>query len=238
MPRRTPLLIASTGLLLLALLLESGSKLWLAQQAGIPANTPRPGLGLPGTAVLDVLLLLTLVLMTLVGAGVPARVVGRLQGIATVIVALLTAIGSLILLFVAIALLLLMIGLFLAVPFGTIVYMALFGHFDRGGAAITIGLVMLLKLGSALCLALYTIEVLKSKSLVLLVACSILLTLVLSFLHGLVPGFLVSITDAIGAIVALIVALLWAIYYLISGIISVVKNLRVDRLGGAGVTSG
>lgn len=237
MPNRTPLLIASTVLVLLALVLESGAKLWLAHAAGLPAHTPRPGIGLPGTAVLDALLLLTMVLMTLVGVGVPARVVGRVQGIATAIVALVTIIGSIILLFVAIALLILMVSLLLAVPFGTAVYMALFGTFDRGGAAITIGLVMALKLAAALCLALYTLQVLKSKSLVLLVACSIVLTLVLSFLHGLVPGFLVSITDAIGAIVALVVGLLWAIYYLVSGIVSIVKILRVDRLGGAGLTS-
>ncbi len=237
MPRRTPLLIASTVCLFLALLLEIGSKLWL-KVPGIPAHTPHPGVGLPGTAMLDGLVVLTLLMMTLVAVGVPARVMGRVQGIVTVIVALLTVLGSLLLLLVAIALLLLMIGLFLAVPFGTLAYLALFGHFDRSGAAITIGLVMALKLGSAVCLVLYTLQVLKSKSLVLLVACSILLTLVLSFLHGLVPFFLVSITDAIGAIIALVVALLWAIYYLISGIVSVVKNLRVDRLGGAGVTSG
>lgn len=237
MPRRTPLLIASTACLLLALVLESGAKLWLARTAGLPAHTPRPGIGLPGTAALDVLVLLTLVLMTLVGAGVPARVVGRIQGIATVVVAFLTFLGALLLLFAAIALLLLMVGLLLAAPFGTLAYLALFGGFDRGGAAITIGLVMGLKLAAALCLALYTLQVLKSKSLVLLLGCSIGLTLVLSFLHGLVPGFLVSITDAIGAIVALVVALVWALYYLVSGIVSIVNDLRGLRVPAA-VTSG
>jgi hypothetical protein len=237
MSRRAPLMIASTACLLLALLLEVGAKLWVVQKAGLPAHTPRPGTGLPGTGALDVLVLLSLVLMMLVGVGVPARVMGRIQGIVTIVVALLTFLGSLFLLFAAIALLLLMVGLLLAGPFGTMAYMALFGHFDRGGAAITIGLVMGLKLASALCLALYTLQVLKSKSIVLLLACSIGLTLVLSFLHGLAPGFLVSVTDDIGAIVALVVALLWALYYVGSGIGSVVNNLRGARLPAA-VTGG
>ena len=61
---------------------------------------------------------------------------------------------------------------------------------------------------------LHSLQTLKSKALVLLFAFSILLTLLLSFLHGLVPGFLVSITDAIGGLVALVVGIVYALYYL------------------------
>jgi hypothetical protein len=228
MPKRTLLLVVSTVLMVLAFLLELGSKLWVRA-----SEAARPGVGISGTAMLDVLLVLTMVLMLLVELGVPARVMGRVQGVATVIVSFLTILASFIMLIATIVLLLLMIGLLVATPFGTIVYLAVWGDFSRGGAAATLGLVMVLKLVGAFCLVLYTLQVLKSKSLVLLFACSILLTLVLSFLHGLVPIILVSITDAVGAIVALIVALIWGIYYLISGIISVVKILRVDKLDGA-----
>ncbi len=228
MPNRTPLLITSTVLITLAFLLEIGSKIWVKA-----SEAARPGVGIFGTAMLDILVMLTMVLMTLVAVGVPARIMGRVQGVATVIVSFLTIIASFIMLIATIVLLLIMIGLLVAIPFGTIAYLAVWGDFNRGGAAATLGLVMILKLVGAFCLVLYTLQVLKSKSLILLFACSILLTLVLSFLHGLVPIILVSITDAVGAIVALIVALIWGIYYLISGIISVVKILRVDKLDSA-----
>lgn len=230
MTNRAPFMIASSVLITLAFLLEIGSKLWVHS-----AGAARPGVGIFGTAMLDIMVMLTMVLMTLTAVGVPARITGLLQGVATVIVSFLTIIASFIMLLATIVLLLLMVGLLVAVPFGTIAYLAAWGHFNRGGAAATLGLIMVLKLVGVFCLVLYTFQVLKSKSLILLFACSILLTLVLSFLHGLVPIMLVSITDAIGAIVACVVAVLWGIYYLISGIISIV-NLRAAKLKSAVVT--
>jgi hypothetical protein len=85
---------------------------------------------------------------------------------------------------------------------------------------------MLLKLVSAALAFLGNPHILKSKSLILLFLTSLLLTFVLAYLHGLPPGFLVSITDAIGAIVAYILALIWAIAYLVGGVIGLLGNLQ------------
>ena len=56
-----------------------------------------------------------------------------------------------------------------------------------------------------------------------LILTSLLATLIIGFLHGLVPAFLVSITDAIAAIVVGILALVWAIWFLLRSIPAVAK---------------
>jgi hypothetical protein len=64
---------------------------------------------------------------------------------------------------------------------------------------------------------------LQNKGLVLIVLTSLLCSFVIGFLHSLVPVFLVSITDAIGGLIALILVILWAIFLLVGSLISVVK---------------
>lgn len=235
---RKPFIVAALVLFATAFVIEAGSRLWVeATVTGVsPANAPRPGLGIPSLAALDVLVLLSLVVLTLVVVGVPARIVGRIQGIAAVIIAFFGLLGSLILLFTTIAALMLMVGLLVATPFGTAVYIALFGSFTRSSAAVTLGAVLLMKLVGTFCLFLGSAQIFKSKLTVLLLACSIGLTFLLTFLHGFPPRALASITDAIGAIIIFIVAIVWAVIFLVSGIISVVRNLRVDRLGSKTVT--
>jgi len=231
---RKPFIVAALALFVTAFAIEAGSRPWIAAIA--PKDASRPGLGIPSLAALDVLVLLSLVVLTLVVVGVPARVVGRVQGIAAVIVSFLGCLGSLALLMITIGLLLLMVGLLVAVPFGTAVYLAVWGHFPRSAAAGTIGFIMLLKLVATFSLFLGSAQIFKSKLTVLLLACSIGLTFLLTFLHGIPPRALASITDAIGAIITFIVAIVWALIFLVSGIISIVRNLRVDRLGGKTVT--
>lgn len=233
---RKPFVVASLILFAVAFAVEAGSRLWLGVGSTAVASTSRPGIGIPSLAALDTLVLLTLIVTTLIVLGVPARLLGRIQGIAAVIVAFLGCLGSIALLFATIALLMLMVGLLLAVPFGTAVYLGLFGDFPRSDAAITLGLVMLLKLVGVFCLVLGSFQILKSKLIVLLLGCSIGLPFLLGFLHGFPPRILASITDAIGAIVAFVVAIVWALVFGIAGLISIIRNLRVDRLGGETVT--
>ena len=235
---RRPFMVAALVLVGLAFAIEAGSRFWIkAQTAAGTTGLPRPGLGIPSLAALDALLLLTMVIIALVGIGIPARIIVRVQGIATVVVSVLGCLGTIMLLFTTIALLMLMVGLLVSVPFGTAVYLAAFGDFERGPAAATLGFVMLLKLAAAFCLVVASLQVLKSKSIVLLFLCSIGLTFLVTFLHALVPGFLVSITDAIAAIIAFIVAIIWAIYYCIGGVISILKNLQLGKLGSSTETS-
>jgi hypothetical protein len=251
---RRPFFIASLVCLVLVVLVELGSSVFLPTQAPdrqtLEAairdegaqddvdiqqvlevqreNPPTPGLGIPYLALLDGLLLLTLGLM---GASliIPERVHGRVQGVVTLVGAVVALLAGLAMLFAAIGLLFLMVGLFTAAPFGTIAYLAVWGFFNRPGAGGTLGLIMLLKVVAAVCLPLAHLRFLQNKGLVLLVLTSLLATAIVGFLHGLVPIVLVSITDALGAIIVAVLALIWAVVLLIGSLVSIVKVLRLKR---------
>jgi hypothetical protein len=228
---RTPFFVVAVLALVLVVLVELASVGFLGTATIAPAgyrDLPTPGYGIPYLALLDGLLLFTVVLMA-VSLVVPERVHGRVQGIVTLIFSLLLLLGAILLIFVAIGLLILMVSLLLAVPFGTIAYMAAFSHFSVGAARGTLGALMTLKLVFAVCLVLAQQRFLENKGLVLLILTSLLANIIVSFLHGFVPGFLVSITDDIGAIVVGILAAIWALVFLIGSIPAVIKALRVDR---------
>jgi hypothetical protein len=191
-------------------------------------NPPTPGMGIPSLALLDALLLFTLALM---GASliVPERVHGRVQGMATLVGSIIALLTGITLLTVAFALLMTMVSLLTAVPFGTIAYLAVWGFFNRSGAGATLGLLMTLKVAAGVCLVLAHPRFLQNKGLVLLVFTSLLATAGVSLLHGLVPGILVSITDAIGAILVAVLALLWTGVLLVGALVSILKVLRLKR---------
>lgn len=251
---RKPFLIASLVCLALAVLVELGAPLLLPTRApdrqALEAalreegaqeevdlrelfrlqqeNPPTPGLAIPSLALVDALLLLTLGLM---GASllIPERVHGRVQGLVTLVGALVALLAGLALLFSAFSLLMLMVGLFTAAPFGTLAYLAVWGFFNRGGASGTLGLLMLLKVVAAVCLPLAHPRFLQNKGLVLLVLTSLLANALVSLLHGLVPIVLVSITDALGALLVAVLALLWALALLLGALVSILKVLRLER---------
>lgn len=183
-----------------------------------------PGVGIPFMAWLDGLILFTVGLM---GASflLGERLHGRVQGIISLVVSFLVVIGTILLIFATLAKVLLMVGLFLAVPFGTIAYMAIWGFFNRAGAEAALGLLLVFKLGFAACLVLAHQRFLQNKGLVLVILTSLLANLVVGFLHGVVPGPLVSITDGVAGLVVLILALIWAIVMLVGAIISVIKAI-------------
>ena len=87
-----------------------------------------PGQAVPDMALLDGELLFTVALMGL-SILIGERLHARLQGAATLIFSILVILGGIIMLITAIALLILMVSLFLAAPFGTLVYLAIFGSF-------------------------------------------------------------------------------------------------------------
>jgi hypothetical protein len=186
-----------------------------------------PGLGVPALALLDGLLLLTIGLM---GASliVPPRVMGRIQAPIRLIIAILLLLAVVMALIKAVTLLLVMFGLFVAAPFGTIAYIAVWGFFDRGDAAVALSVIMFLKVVLVIGLVLAQQDFLRGKALVLLILTSLLGSLVVTFLHGLVPGILVSITDALAAIIVAILALIWALVIAIGAIVPTIKSLRLE----------
>jgi len=213
---RKPLFLAALILMTVTILVELGS--------GLVRNlaNAKIGLGIPYSPLLDALLLFVVLLMG-IGLLLPERLTGRIQGVVTLIVSVVLAVLSFILILAAVAALIEMVTLLVAVPFGTIVYLILFASFNRAGAAVALGLIMTLKIAFAACLVLAHQRFLQNKGLVLLILTSLVATIVIGYLQGLVPAFLVSITDAIAAIVVGILALLWAIWFALRSIPAVVS---------------
>ncbi|MBM0236683.1 hypothetical protein JNW88_05100 [Micromonospora sp. ATA32] len=158
---------------------------------------------------------------------VPDRIQGRVQGVATLIFSILLILGSLVLLVVAFIELSIMVSLFLAAPFGTLAYLALWGFFPVGDASLILGLVLLLKLAWVALLVLAQPRFLQNKGLVLLILTTLLCPIVLEFLHNLVPVILVSILDDLGAVVFAVIAIVWGLVLLIGSIPAIVKAVRV-----------
>ncbi len=244
---RKPFFVIALIAIGLVVLVELGSSLFIggqdarealltqAAKRGIQATNASdiqqpPGRGIPYLALIDVIAFYTVALM---GASliVPKKLHGRLQGLLTLIGSIVLIIVSLILLIIAFIELLIMVGLFFAFPFGTIAYLAIWGFFPRGDAAIILSLLMFLKLVFAGFLILAQPRFLQNKGLVALIATSLVANIVVAFLHGLVPIILVSIVDDLAAVIFAIVAIIWAVILLIGSIPAVVKSVRVS-VGG------
>lgn len=224
---RRPFLIVALVLILLVVLIEAGSGLLL--DLGTPGaaslDAKAPGYGISYLAFLDGFVFYVTLLISLAMV-IPERIQGKVQGCATAIVSFLGCLGAIFAIIMCLIMLIVMVTLLLAPIFGTIAYLAIYGHFDRSGAAVTLSLIMTLKLAFCVFLVLAHQRFLQNKGLVLIVLTSLLANLILGFLHNFVPLPLVSITDAIGAIVVGILAVIWAIILFIFAIIGIVKAVH------------
>jgi len=240
---RKPFLLLGMLAIILVVLVELGSGLMLggADASGALQNSAGdlganvgdlhgvsqpPGRGIMYLALIDVIALYTTGLFTL-SLVVPDRVQGRVQGVATLIGSIILIIVSFVMLIIAFIELMIMISLFLAIPFGTLAYLALWGFFPVGKASVIIGLLMFLKLCWAALLIIAQPRFLQNKGLVALILTSLVCTLCLEFLHGLMPVILVSILDDVGALIFAIVGIVCGIVLLIGSIPAIVKAVRV-----------
>ena len=188
-----------------------------------------PGLAIPYMALLDIVLLLTIGLMVS-SEFIPRNYHARVQGCFTCVFGLILVLTSFALIFVAIGLVLLMIALLLSVPFGTIVYLVTYGFFNTGAAAAVLTLLMTLKIAVLVLLALAQQRFLQNRGLVLILFSTIIVNVIISFLHGFPPGILVSITDAIGAIIGAVCALIWSIFLIVGAIPAILRALNLKSL--------
>lgn len=242
---RRPLFVAAVVVAAVVVLAELGMSLLIggnpagpipgdvAAALDVPADaigstTAPPGSGIAFLALFDGLLLFTLVLLG-TSLVVSHRAYGRVQGIATLVVTFLWIFGGIVLAILAFVQLLLMIGLFVAVPFGTLAYLAIWGFFPVGDAAVVLGLLLVLKIVMAAFLIASQPRFLQVKGLVALIAVSVLLQLVLGFIHGFLPRPVVAIGDQLWALVTAIVAIVWALIMLIGSIPAIVNAVRVSR---------
>ena len=153
------------------------------------------------------------------------RVMGICQGPATIVVAIIVLLLALVSLLAAVVKLVIMITMLLALPFGTILYMILFADFDTTKAAIIVSASFYLKCVCGVCLIIAHEQFLKNVGFWLLLGTTIVAGIITSFLHNFPPGFIVSITDAVAAIINAILAMIWCIILLIGGIIAVIKSI-------------
>lgn len=209
-----------------AQLAQSAGDLGIEPLSGVDNVSEPPGRGIMYLALIDVIALYTTGLFT-ISLVVPERVQGRAQGVATLIGSIILIIVSFVMLIIAFVELMIMIGLFLAPPFGTMFYLAIWGFFPVGKASTIIGLLMFLKLCWAALLIIAQPRFLQNKGLVLLILTSLVCTLCLEFLHGLMPVILVSILDDVGAIIFAVVGIVWGIVLLVGSIPAIVKAIRV-----------
>lgn len=225
---RKPFFIFAIFLMVLTVLLELGTAFILNSSGASSEGVDAPGYGIPYLALLDGLLLYSVLSMaaTLI---IPERIYGRIQGILTFIISLIILIAAIVMIFIALALLILMVCLFMAPPFGTLIYLGAYASFPKSDAAAMLATIMTFKFAFVILLMLAHQGFLGFKSFLLMVLTSFVATIIISFLHALVPGFLVSISDDIAAIVVAILAAIWAIIYLIGSIPAIVKALRMDR---------
>lgn len=222
MELRLPFFIAAFICLLLALLVELA-----AAQAftGIFfGEKETPGYAINALALIDGIILYNLIWM-LLSVVVPRAITGRAQGCITLVLSFFGCLGTIALIIAAFTLLMLMLALLVAVPFGTIAYLAAWGHFARGAAAATLALVMLLKIAFLILAVLAHQRFLQNKGLMLLVILSMALTWVIGFVHALLPLFLVSIGDQLLALVICVIAAIWLLMLLVASIIATIKAI-------------
>lgn len=220
---RKSIFIVALVVIFLIVLVELGSMAVL----GIDVSSSTLGVSTTGRAIPAMALLDGLVfyatLIIAIALLVPERVQSKVQGIVTLVFSFLLLLACIKLFFVNLALLFVMISLLMSPPFGTIAYLAIWGSFDTSGAQVALSLLMTLKLIFAVCLVLAQQRFLQNKGLVLIIVTSLVANLIIAFLYGFVPGFLVSLTDVVGALIVFILAFIWGCVYLIGGIISVIK---------------
>lgn len=240
---RTPFLALAVILMALVILVELGSGMVVGGDSRIgdlnalatdpdldveltaaEASEP-PGRGISYLALVDVVLLYSLGLMA-AGLVLPERLLGRAQGVSTLIGSIGLIVVALILAIIAVVELMVMVALFTSAPFGTIAYLSIWGFFPTDDAAVLLGLLMALKLGTAVCLVLAHQRFLRDSRLIVLILTSLACNLLVGFLHGLVPVVLVAILDNVAAIVIAVIAIIWGVVLLIGAIPSIVSTVR------------
>ncbi|MFW6052989.1 MAG: hypothetical protein ACOC8I_03670 [Desulfosalsimonas sp.] len=225
---RKPVFVLAVVLMGIIVIFEAGSSAVLGMQSSEAARAvaesgaAAPGIGIPYMAVFDLLVLFS-VLLICASLIVPERLHGRTQGIVTLIVSLLILLVSIGLLFTAISRLFLMLGLLLSPIFGTIAYFSIYGWFDTAAARVVLGFVMSLKFGFAILLVLSHQRFVENKGLVLILLSSLGAGVIVGICYGIVPGSLVSITDAAAAVIVMVMAVIWSLFFLGGSVKSIVK---------------
>lgn len=222
MELRLPFFIGACVSLVLALLVElAAARVFTEFFVG---GTETPGYAINALAMIDVIVLYSLVWM-LLSIIAPRGITGRAQGIVTLFFSCSGCTGALLAINAAFIMLMLMLSLLVAVPFGTIIYLAVWGDFARGAAAATLAIAMFLKILFLILLVIAHQRFMQNKGLLVLIGLSLGLTWLVGFVHALLPIILVSIGDQLMTLVIAIVALIWFLLLLIGAVIATIKAI-------------
>lgn len=231
MELRLPFYFAAVFCLFVAVLLEVGASELFTKLTMGAESRETPGFAINFLALIDGIILYSMV-WNVLSLILPQGITGRAQGCITLILSFFALLGTIALILFAFGLLMLMIGLLVAVPFGTIAYLAAWGHFARGAAAATLTLAMLLKIAFLVLAVLAHQRFLQNKGLLVLIGLSMGLTWVIGFVHAFLPIILVSIGDTLLALVIAIIAAIWLLLLLIGSIVATIKAiLSLRRVG-------
>lgn len=222
---RTPFVFIAVALLLIVLLLDVGGGPLLSAIVQGGGNAP-PGRGVPALAFLDGLLFLQVALLAAdaVRAG---RIARWVNGPGVLVVSILVILGAIMLAFTVFGLVLLMVSIFMAVPFGPAIYIGIWGDFERTAALSILSTTLTLRVLAGIALVLYDQTMLKKTRMLLLFFTCLVGDLIVSFLLSMVPTILCSITDGIAAIVIAVLGIIWAIILLIPGAIGTLRLIRL-----------
>jgi hypothetical protein len=230
--RRTALTWAAFGAWLLVFMIETGSGSVLSNAPGLPLpgsdvtldypSGDAVGWGIPYLGFVDGVLLYAL-FWRAASYVLRGSLQVKVQVVTTIIGGICFLIAAIIALFVAFQVLILMLSLAAAVPFGLAVYLALWGGFPTGTAAATLSSLMLAKLVAIVLLVVADRGVLGHKMLVFSVLLSLVAAAVLSFLHGLVPRPFVAITDVVGALIANVIGIVLGLIVVLGSLPALVK---------------
>lgn len=183
------------------------------------------GFGVASLQYVDGFLLFTVALMTL-ALVLPEALHARIQGILTLIFAIVVAIVAFLKILAVLVKLVTMVALLLSFPFGTIAYLIIYGSFPVGPATAVLALIFILKLIFVVLMLLAHERFITNIGLVVFVIVSFVANIIVSLLYGIVPGFLVSISDAVAAIVIAIIGIILAIVMGIVSILAIILALK------------
>jgi hypothetical protein len=230
--RRTVLTWAAFGAWLLVFLIETGSGHLIGDAPGVSlpnsdAKLEYPsgdavGWGIPYLGFVDGVLLYAL-FWRAASYVLRGSLQVKVQVVTTIVGGILFLIAAVIALFVALQVLILMVSLAAAVPFGLLAYLGLWGGFPTAAASATLSSLMLAKLIAIVLLLVADVGVLGHKMLVFSLILSLIAAAVLSFLHGLVPRPFVAITDVVGALVANVIGIVLGLIVVIGSLPALVK---------------
>lgn len=188
-------------------------------------GTDLSGFGVASLQYVDGFLLFTIALMTL-GLLIPEYLHAKIQGILTLIFAIIVIIVAILKILVVLVKLITMVTLLLSFPFGTLAYLIIYGSFPVGPATAVLALIFVLKIVFVILLLLAHERFVGNIGLVVFVLVAFIANIIVSLLYTIVPRLLVSITDAIAAIIMGIIGIILAIVMAIFAIIAIILALK------------